>query len=164
MKGNKHLQAGDLKDGFSKYGNKAAVWSNGKGTDGIHIQKDGDSATLCGVPMLSSNWARIEGLGTEHDYESIGCADCTFKYGELTQGGHQGTSGARDAKLLEGRGFQLNHSFSPCADWENDADERITYVSTSGDYYPTSPAGNEGPHTTARKAYNWLVRERKVKL
>ena len=37
------------------FGNKGSVWS-----DEIHIGVSGTSTTICGTPMLSSNWASIE--------------------------------------------------------------------------------------------------------
>lgn len=50
------------------FGNKGAVWSNQ-----VHIAQSGDTTTLCGTPMLSSNWARIEGV------EVAGCPECLAK-------------------------------------------------------------------------------------
>jgi hypothetical protein len=47
------------------FGNKGAVWTNK-----AHAAKSGDTGTLCGTPMLSSNWAKIEGV-TE-----VGCPEC----------------------------------------------------------------------------------------
>jgi hypothetical protein len=47
------------------FGNKGAVWTNQ-----AHAAKTGEVGTLCGTPMLSSNWARIEGI-TE-----VGCPEC----------------------------------------------------------------------------------------
>jgi hypothetical protein len=55
----------DLPQGYSMFGNKGTVWE-----DKAHACKDGVSTTLCGLPMLSTNWARIEGLS------HIGCPDC----------------------------------------------------------------------------------------
>ena len=45
-----------LKPTYSIFGNKGNVWS-----DECHIAKSG-GRTLCDVPMLSSNWARIENV------------------------------------------------------------------------------------------------------
>jgi len=59
----------DLKKDFYMFGNKGTDWS-----DSAHIARNGDSTTLCGVPMLSNNWAKIEKL------EHIGCEDCISKY------------------------------------------------------------------------------------
>ena len=50
------------------FGNKGAVWSNK-----VHIAQSGDATTLCGTPMLSSNWARIEGVS------EAGCPECLAK-------------------------------------------------------------------------------------
>lgn len=50
------------------FGNKGAVWSNQ-----VHIAQSGNATTLCGTPMLSSNWARIEGV------EVAGCPVCLAK-------------------------------------------------------------------------------------
>ena len=62
------MRTQDLKTGFSIFGNKGAVWSNE-----CHIQ-GGGSTTLCGTPMLSTNWARIE------EVEHIGCPKCLEVY------------------------------------------------------------------------------------
>lgn len=59
----------DLKKDFHIFGNKGNVWN-----DSAHIAKSGDSRTLCGTPMLSTNWAKIEKL------EHVGCPDCISKY------------------------------------------------------------------------------------
>ena len=59
----------DLNSAYYMYGNKGACW-----TDNIHIGKTGQSTTLCGTPMLASNWARI------WEYQTIGCPDCIDKY------------------------------------------------------------------------------------
>jgi len=64
------VNVSDLKPGHSIFGNKGNVWS-----DTAHISKsDSSGRTLCGVPMLSSNWARIEGV------ETIGCPNCLARY------------------------------------------------------------------------------------
>ena len=68
----KNLKANELVNGFYHFGNKGAVWSNE-----THIAKSGDSGTLCGTPMLSSNWARIE------NHPEIGCQKCLSKYSDL---------------------------------------------------------------------------------
>jgi hypothetical protein len=66
------MKKADLKNGYSIFGNKGNVWNNG-----CHISKDGfNPNTLCGVPMLSNNWARIEGV------EEIGCPECIRLYNE----------------------------------------------------------------------------------
>jgi hypothetical protein len=60
----------DLKPNHYIFGNKGNVWSNT-----AHIAKsDFSGRTLCGVPMLSNNWARIE------EVKTIGCAECLAKY------------------------------------------------------------------------------------
>ena len=64
------VNVGDLKNGYYIFGNKGNVWSNE-----CHIGKsDFSGRTLCGVPMLSSNWARIEEVNT------IGCPECNKRY------------------------------------------------------------------------------------
>lgn len=55
--------------GHYMFGNKGAVWSNE-----VHLSKSGLSTTLCGTPMLSSNWARIE------EVKEIGCPKCIELY------------------------------------------------------------------------------------
>jgi len=60
----------ELKGEFSMFGNKGAVWSNQ-----AHIaQADFSGRTLCGIPMLSHNHARIEGV------KEIGCKKCIAIY------------------------------------------------------------------------------------
>ena len=54
-----------LQPNYYIFGNKGTVWSNK-----AHAAKSGDAGTLCGTPMLSNNWARIEGI-TE-----VGCEEC----------------------------------------------------------------------------------------
>lgn len=59
----------DLNFGYGIFGNKGNVWSNM-----CHIHKYGESTTLCGVPMLSTNWAELEKI------DNVGCKDCKDKY------------------------------------------------------------------------------------
>ena len=64
------INVSDLKTGYYIFGNKGNVWSNE-----CHIGKsDFSGRTLCGVPMLSSNWGRIEQVDT------IGCSKCLEHY------------------------------------------------------------------------------------
>ena len=49
------MEKNNLKNGYFIFGNKGNVWSNN-----AHIFQSLSSLTLCGVPMLSSNWAKIE--------------------------------------------------------------------------------------------------------
>ena len=52
------------------YGNKGAVWTNS-----VHICETGfNSSTLCGVPMLATNWA------AEMEIEKPGCLKCRTIY------------------------------------------------------------------------------------
>lgn len=64
----KKINVGSLSSGYSIYGNKGAVWN-----DSAHIYKSG-SGCLCGIPTLSSNWARIQ------DVRHIGCQGCIDAY------------------------------------------------------------------------------------
>lgn len=64
-----NLKASELVDGYYQFGNKGAVWSNE-----THIAKSGQTGTLCGTPMLSSNWARI------YEHKEIGCEKCLAIY------------------------------------------------------------------------------------
>lgn len=59
----------ELHSDYYMYGNKGACW-----TKNIHIAKSGQSTTLCGTPMLASNWARI------WEEEELGCQDCLNEY------------------------------------------------------------------------------------
>jgi hypothetical protein len=61
----------ELKSGYYLFGNKGNVWSNA-----CHIANSGNSLTLCGIPMLSNNWGRIENI------QEIGCPKCLKKYEE----------------------------------------------------------------------------------
>lgn len=63
------MKTSELKASHSIFGNKGNVWS-----DSAHIQKNGDPRTLCGVPMLSNNWASIENVN------NIGCKECLKIY------------------------------------------------------------------------------------
>ena len=64
------VNVSDLKSEYHIFGNKGNVWS-----DTAHIYKSGfNGRTLCGVPMLSNNWAFIENV------ETIGCPECLKRY------------------------------------------------------------------------------------
>lgn len=65
------MKKSELKANYYIFGNKGNVWSNK-----CHIAHHNYSGTLCGIPMLSSNHARNEGV-TE-----IGCPDCIAIYKE----------------------------------------------------------------------------------
>jgi len=67
------MKRNELKPGYAIFGNKGNVWSNQ-----CHIFKVGfASTTLCGTPMLSSNWAKIE------EVEEAKCPECLKKYSEI---------------------------------------------------------------------------------
>lgn len=69
-------QATLLKTGFYLFGGKGDVWSNT-----AHLAKsDFSGRTLCGRPMLSSNWVRIEGVSEP------GCKECIRLYEESQKG------------------------------------------------------------------------------
>lgn len=51
------------------YGNKGACWSNQ-----VHIAKSGINGTLCGTPMLATNWAAHWGK------DEPGCPECIKIY------------------------------------------------------------------------------------
>jgi hypothetical protein len=65
------MTTNDLKPNFYIFGNKGNVWNNE-----CHIAEAGSfsGTTLCGVPMLSTNWARIENV------TNIGCEKCKEIY------------------------------------------------------------------------------------
>jgi len=66
------MKVSELKESYYMFGNKGNVWSNT-----AHIAKsDMSGTTLCGTPMLSNNWARIEKV------EEIGCPECLAIYKE----------------------------------------------------------------------------------
>ena len=59
-----------LKPNYSIFGNKGNVWA-----DECHIAySDLSGKTLCNVPMLSSNWARIENV------QAAKCPKCVAIY------------------------------------------------------------------------------------
>lgn len=65
----------DLTTGYSLFGGKGDVFS---GT--AHIYKNGfDPNTLCGKPMLSSNWVQI------NEVNEVGCPECIRLYKEQTE-------------------------------------------------------------------------------
>ena len=55
-----------FKHGFYLFGGRGDVWSNT-----AHLSHGGMTTTLCGRPMLSTNWVRIENV------HEVGCAECT---------------------------------------------------------------------------------------
>lgn len=59
------MKVTDLKSNQYMFGGKGDVWSNT-----AHVSEGGSSTTLCGKPMLSTNWCRI------NEVEEIGCPKC----------------------------------------------------------------------------------------
>ena len=57
------------KNGYYLFGGKGDVWSNT-----AHLSHDGLSTTLCGLPMLSTNWVRI------NEVNEVGCVECSRLY------------------------------------------------------------------------------------
>jgi len=66
---NNRLKIRDLEPNHYAFGGHGDVWS-----DTAHIAQSGESITMCGRPMLSSNWVAIEQI------EEIGCPKCLAKY------------------------------------------------------------------------------------
>ena len=54
------------KNGYYLFGGKGDVWS-----DTAHLSHGGMATTLCGRPMLSTNWVRI------NEVQEVGCAECS---------------------------------------------------------------------------------------
>jgi hypothetical protein len=54
------------KHGYYLFGGKGDVWSNT-----AHLSHGGMTTTLCGRPMLSTNWVRI------NEIQDVGCAECS---------------------------------------------------------------------------------------
>ena len=54
------------KNGYYLFGGKGDVWSNT-----AHLSKGLMATTLCGRPMLSTNWVRI------NEVNEVGCIECT---------------------------------------------------------------------------------------
>lgn len=66
------MKANKLQEEYFQFGNKGAV-----ATNKTHIALKGmNPNTLCGTPMLSTNWAAIE------KHEEIGCPECLAIYGK----------------------------------------------------------------------------------
>lgn len=59
----------DLHKLYYTFGNKGDVWGNN-----VHIAVSGNPRTLCGKPMLSSNYG---------SNKEIGCPDCIKTYNEI---------------------------------------------------------------------------------
>ena len=53
------------KHGYYLFGGKGDVWSNT-----AHLSHGGMPTTLCGRPMLSTNWVRI------NEVLEVGCTEC----------------------------------------------------------------------------------------
>ena len=54
------------KHGYYLFGGKGDVWSNT-----AHLSHGGMASTLCGRPMLSTNWVRI------NEINEVGCDECS---------------------------------------------------------------------------------------
>jgi hypothetical protein len=54
------------KNGYYLFGGKGDVWSNS-----AHLSHGGIPTTLCGRPMLSTNWVRI------NEVQEVGCPECS---------------------------------------------------------------------------------------
>jgi hypothetical protein len=54
------------KNGYYLFGGKGDVWS-----DTAHLSHGGMATTLCGRPMLSTNWVRI------NEVKEVGCDVCS---------------------------------------------------------------------------------------
>jgi len=57
------------KNGYYLFGGKGDVWS-----DTAHLSHGGMATTLCGRPMLSTNWVRI------NEVNEVGCAECSRQF------------------------------------------------------------------------------------
>ena len=63
------MNVNQLSKNHYAFGGKGDVWGNT-----AHIAQSGEYTTMCGRPMLSSNWVRLSGV------EHIGCPKCLAKY------------------------------------------------------------------------------------
>ena len=54
------------KHGYYLFGGKGDVWN-----DTAHLSKGMMATTLCGRPMLSTNWVRI------NEVSEVGCEECS---------------------------------------------------------------------------------------
>lgn len=75
------MKVSELKTGYYLFGNKGTVWSNN-----AHIAKSGSNTTLCGTPMLSTNWAQ------KGDLENANCKECNHAYKGLIPVGRNNNS------------------------------------------------------------------------
>jgi hypothetical protein len=67
------MKVNELDKNYHMFGNKGDVWNNT-----AHVAKSGFSGkTLCEIPMLSTNWARI------NEVKEIGCPKCLEIYSKL---------------------------------------------------------------------------------
>ena len=66
------MEVSKLKKDYHLFGNKGNFWNNS-----AHIARNSDYLTLCGTPMLSNNWARIEKM------KFANCPKCNRIYAEL---------------------------------------------------------------------------------
>lgn len=64
------MKTSKLRPGYYIFGNKGNVWNNECHIGGSLLS----GTTLCGVPMLSTNWANL------HKIDTIGCKKCKEIY------------------------------------------------------------------------------------
>jgi len=83
------MKINQLSKNHYAFGGKGDVWSNT-----AHIAQSGEDITMCGRPMLSSNWVRISGV------EHIGCPKCLAAYKESTMGGYGDESIAEIERMM----------------------------------------------------------------
>lgn len=65
------IKVSELKETFYMFGGRGDVFSKT-----AHIARSGKHSTMCGKPMLSTNWCRIE------EVQEIGCEECLKMYRE----------------------------------------------------------------------------------
>jgi hypothetical protein len=81
----KGVKISDLKKGYFAFGNKGAMWSNS-----VHIAKNGfHSTTLCGTPMLSSNYAFSKEWCEQYQVTEARCPKCLEIYEKEKENGKE---------------------------------------------------------------------------
>lgn len=66
------METSELTPDYHAFGDKGDIWN-----DRVHIAKNGRNPnTLCGKPMLATNWARLE------EHKKIGCDQCLLIYSQ----------------------------------------------------------------------------------
>ena len=120
------MKTNELTAGYSIFGNKGACFANQ-----CHIFKEGlDFGTLCGTPMLSTNWAEINKV------DEICCSKCLAIYNEQ----NPKKEWFIDTKHYENMSSGTNGSFAQSmaqAFYRGDWDNRSKLVAAFPNLFPS---------------------------